>query len=314
MYEEISGILNKALPVQENDDSKLTTLNNSFVESFSSQIESKPPIAMKSPSIFKDVSNSENVTEERKNNTNGNLEVIVEADIIFETAKNEIVEISEYEGELCSRSSHLIECCNNTSQYTPLIDKSQSEGCTKNLYDYRRAYSYPVTNQITDFRIQDPNKQYMYSYKVPTTRSRSVSAICSYISEISVTQHQTMFNTIDDMSHNPSSISDSLLLDNKINNLKFTERSLISLKDRSSSVLLAFENPYNVLDLRSQILIKDGSVQNVYEYDKNKPDVGDGKNEKVLTKNLTDAVKRHRKRATFESPDQNLLLKHNQNI
>lgn len=215
----------------------------------------------------------------------------------------------------------------------------------KSLYDCRRAYSYPATNYVVNgFGLADPIlRNFAESdnaddsvVTVPATRSRSVSA-CSYISEISFKPY--LFRRggggggSDDTATkvlSSSSITSSLLLDrfsSKSTTTAFSRRSLISVSDRSSSVVLRLKNPYDVLniDLRPHIVFKNRQSGD-YEYDRTKNNStsnnnnnnnnNNNTNDNILVTNVTstDTVQRHRKLAAFESPDQTVLLKHNPNM
>ncbi len=194
--------------------------------------------------------------EEQKSNNNGNLEVIIETDSNLETVKTSTRSAfdRDHVGDLgekrCYRSSPPKECCDATPRRSsPERDKQFADERSKSLFDCRRAYSYPATNHIvTGFGFYDPNMPCAYSFKFPATRSRSVSATCSYISEISVTRHQKFLKRISDKTVNASSVTDSLSIDPQFSNrTSFSKRSMLSLGNASSSVLLSLENPFDLL-------------------------------------------------------------------
>lgn len=168
-------------------------------------------------------------------------------------------------------------------------------GCDRPKYrfDCRRAYSYPVTNHIGPAAgSPDAKVRYVtaaaaraFACPAPAARSRSVSATCSYISEISAaTAHlQRQLDVAVDVA--------------------VAKRSLIALAERQRpSVLLQLDGgtPYDVL--RSKLALQDGS--------------GDGQKRGCdeIRASGAEAADRRRKLAAFESPDQTLLVEPDANI
>lgn len=242
---------------------------------------------------------------------NGSLEVIIEADVASETSRSNrgsLLKCPENTDEdpcdqvsssaICSEENPPLPC-------SPMRDKFVVEEREKNLYDCRRAYSYPATNYIiTGFEMRESRsdgESCACPTKIPATRSRSVSATCS-------NRRPVFHHRIDNVAFDSTPITGPLLFDRKFNLAAFSKPSLISFDERSSSVVLAF-NPYEVLDLGPQIVIENAPRSNVFENDANV----ERNDEELKGQNASDIVTRRLRLASFESTDQSLLVKHKQN-
>ncbi|XP_065214421.1 rapamycin-insensitive companion of mTOR isoform X2 [Planococcus citri] len=176
LYEEPLNVLNRPTSSPESTDPKTMSADPTSNEC-SSQVDSKSIITQNlNP---KEMNSTENSSDERKTTTNHNLEVIVETDALSEATKSERgsmrdgSEVDDTEGKLCDYK---------TIDRIPKLDDGP-----KSHHDCRRAYSYPATSYIvTGFGSAFPNLCSNESVGVPTTRSRSFSTNCSYISEISL--------------------------------------------------------------------------------------------------------------------------------
>lgn len=299
--------MNRTIPSPENVDSKNASSDPSNNEC-SSQTDLKLTITH-APNSHKDANSTDNPTDERKSAANHNLEVIVESDALSEATKSE-------RGSMQGGSE---------------IDDSESKPCdfkssdgilkhddgSKHHHNCRRAYSYPATNYIvTGFGSAYSNLSANDSGAVQTTRSRSFSTNCSYISEISLKPCATRNKNENLKTFDTSSLKGSLVFSGTApDNLCPSNNcscSLISIADRSSSVVLTLNKPFEVLNFESTIVIKN---QSLGQYKHGSDDAAEKRNnQNEILNNVTGAVQRNRKLATFESPDPSLLLKHNPNI
>lgn len=279
-----------------------------------SAAEPKAP-APKSPAICKEaaassVAVSENVAnDERKTSAaNGHhLEVIIETDSVSDPSTTPTTtKCGPSRGGLDAADITAIERTLNALSLLAADDGASppSTNCSaqntdddrvderpKYRSDCRRAYSYPVTNHVgggaaylcdTKMRYVTPPAT-AFACLMPAARSRSVSATCSYISEISVATAQRLH-------------------DDDLVDVSMAKRSLIALAERPMPVLLRMDGQYDVL--RSKLLLQttdgSGDAQNC---------VGD----QILANNV-DGVERRRKLAAFGTSDQSLLLEPDANI
>lgn len=195
---------------------------------------------------------------------NGNLEMIVEMDA-SDTKKTETM--------TADHDRAVFEKCiqrRNSEQELSVIqvqdgEKQQSRTCVKNTeenFDFRRAYSYPATNHTTaGLTFYDLSRNpYAYSCNVPSGRSHSVSATCSYISEISLIHDPKFLTKASEVAVDSSLIASATTgASNAILDPTYdTQRSLLSLKNKSS-VLLTLENQFSLLDLTptTEIIVRE---------------------------------------------------------
>lgn len=321
MYDEVNGVLNRTSPVQEAEDSKSTlpfvsTLNESCIshsDSKSSQYEN-PSTSLSKDTLSSNVSDSK--SEEHTATGNAGLEVIIETDVTSETSKNERNVVLKRDDNAENALPTNPNWSGVTSEHCLSVQSKRviAGERSKNLYDCRRAYSYPATNYIiSGFGIHDMNSvtPYTCAARIGTTRSRSVSATCSYIPEMAIKRHFTFPHH---QGMNELTTFSPLMLDERLKNFaaSFTKHSVLSFGDRSPSVVLAFENPYNVIDLDSQLLLRagDASVNKVLFDDSPNALKCDESGTKLSDNDAV--VSRHRKLADFEPPDNTtFLLEHN---